>query len=929
MGEGVGATAASRRRRSVWAACLLVASLAGPAALAIPAPAAVPAAVALASASAGSPCGIALPTGEIVGNVTVAGGPAGLAAGLLLNYSYGLAVQVSWAANGTVAETECFNGTGSVTTGPTGAFAFTPTAPVDRCGELNLLDLCWAYSAPLGPLALGPAGGPPAGYTVALSGPDSDLGLALVLEFAGVRIAPTGPTLMTSVGAPTALTATALAGNGSASPLAANFTWSVNGTGWTAPSTDAASLTLTALPGAGIAAVGVRASASAPGASFPAAEATVDVVAVPTTVDAGGTNRTTVDAGGSVAVELTAVGAPEFAYTAAVEPGLGLAPVRFPCTTTLATGGLAAISCSTDLTYPVAGLATPSANVSNGYSADSWALPEIRVDPPPALEVLGPSVGYAGAPFDVELTAVNGSGAPPFREACLAVGGSPLSCTASAGPDWSFAPTFDAAGNFSADAWAIDADGTNRSVAFVLRVVPPLAVGPVTAPVGGLSAGATGTLRATVSGGDLPLRYWWNVSGENAPLLAGTLASDGPVAVTLAPATPGPLVLDLSVVDALGTVLSREAVLEVGPAGPAQLALADAGPAVPVVAGVAVPLGWEVLGPSASADTGFASAVELVLTGPTGPPLAWVNASGIGPLPDLGGGAYAVPGSAWVDGYLNVTVAVGTATTVTVALAGASLPAGGPSTAFAVQADRLHLRLSSPEVVRAGVRSNATLWRVTDPYGNPVPGAPVTIAVSFSGGGADLAVAAIALADNASGVWVNYSVPASGGAVEVEDGAQEVLLGPLIVPATPAAPVAGPTVEAVATAVPVGAAGMAVLAVVRRRRRGRSSTTGEEELRRWAEGRERAIELIGRTGPADLAGLEAAWGTRPVPAELADWIASLVADGTVGATVGPDGRARFCLAGTRPSRPRVVVDPELLDAGLRRRDEALGPRGPA
>jgi len=242
---------------------------------------------------------------------------------------------------------------------------------------------------------------------------------------------------------------------------------------------------------------------------------------------------------------------------------------------------------------------------------------------------------------------------------------------------------------------------------------------------------------------------------------------------------------------------------------------------------------------------------------------------------------------------------------------------------LSVGPDRDHLRLYAPGIANAGARSNATLWRAEDRFGNPVAGALVTIDLAFGGQRTDVVVAAIPLPGGGSGVWVNYSAPTTGpGTVTVLDAAGAVVLGPIAVPAAPRATPPDPTVEAVAAAVPIGTVGAATFAVVRRRRRAREVPTEEEELRHLAEGRARTVELISRAGAIDLAGLEAAWGS-PAPPALADWLASLVADGTVRATVGPDGHPRFCLAHGPADGPRVTFDAELLDRSLRRRDEEL------
>ena len=52
-------------------------------------------------------------------------------------------------------------------------------------------------------------------------------------------------------------------------------------------------------------------------------------------------------------------------------------------------------------------------------------------------------------------------------------------------------------------------------------------------------------------------------------------------------------------------------------------------------------------------------------------------------------------------------------------------------------------------------------------------------------------------------------------------------------------------------------------------------------------------------------------------------MASLVADGSLHAKVGEDGRARFCLASGRADGPRLTLDPEALARSLQKRDDEL------
>jgi hypothetical protein len=83
------------------------------------------------------------------------------------------------------------------------------------------------------------------------------------------------------------------------------------------------------------------------------------------------------------------------------------------------------------------------------------------------------------------------------------------------------------------------------------------------------------------------------------------------------------------------------------------------------------------------------------------------------------------------------------------------------------------------------------------------------------------------------------------------------------------------------------------------------------------------IAAVRAAGALDLVALEGQWAPSPPPPELADWVTSLVADGTLGARTGPDGVARFCLAGPAEGPAHVILDPAALDEAARRRDALL------
>src|SRR5208283_3089942 len=150
------------------------------------------------------------------------------------------------------------------------------------------------------------------------------------------------------------------------------------------------------------------------------------------------------------------------------------------------------------------------------------------------------------------------------------------------------------------------------------------------------------------------------------------------------------------------------------------------------------------------------------------------------------------------------------------------------------------------------------------------------------------------------------------GTWEVTDEAHTVLLGPVPV-AAPASSASAPTaslsplVLVAATLLAVGAAlGMGSLLLGGRARPSPTITEGEEELSRLAEGRETIVDLVRQAGSLGLPEIEDAWEPPPAPPALADWLASLVTDGTLTVTLGEGGRARFALAERRSREPRVT-----------------------
>ncbi|MCI4365358.1 MAG: hypothetical protein L3K10_04770 [Thermoplasmata archaeon] len=868
---------------------------------------------------ASAPCpGSGIPT-SYSGAVSVEGAPVSpsVADDLSLSLNYSLAVEVSNRTSGTVVSDVCQRVAESTTSGPNGSFSVTLSVPSGHCYGSE----CTGITGPFGPLAVAATSGPPDGYESLMTVNGTSLALAFVAELGGIALSPAGASETLSAGAPTHFTAIMTTADGQPSPLSPTLAWNLSGAGWSfVGSNTTTGVTVQSLAGAGLGQLSVAATAGVGTTRFSVGPALVTLESVATFFTSGDANRTDLDVGGSVAFVVGGTGAPAYTYTAEVAPGLGLAPLAWPCSSTPASGGIAAIACRGNITYASPGVADPTVELTNGYSAARGSLPPVTVAPLPALSI-SPEfpAGYVGTPLPVELRVSAGSGTPPYARACLLSTSGPLLCSTSPGPNWTFTPTYALAGTYPAVAWVIDGDGANRSTRFALTVVPRLSVDPIALSVAP-NASAPTELSTHLVGGDLPLRYWWNATGASGSIATGLASDDGPLTTTWIPSAPGAVSLSLTVEDGLGTVAEVSTSVSVGPALAASLAAVEIPGAEPAVAGVPVPLVWLAEDTHGEPVPGFSAVGEVRLTGNGGAPVegAWVNASGAGPLLETSSGSFALPTSAWNLGRLSLTVATTRVGTWEVRLIGPGLLGRSAGLGVDVVADLGHLHLFSPTVALGGARDNQTFWRVADRFGNAASGAVIDVEYSSAGTSTTQVVPVLGAGNGTTGAWVNYTAPGSaGGTLEVTDPAGTPLLGPIAIPASPEGP---PPLNAplltLATAGPVGALGLGLTAWAHRRRRdhrGRDDGVGEDDLRGLVEGRDRVIHLVRDARALDLAGLEAAWDTKPPPPDLADWVASLVADGTLGARTGPDGVARFCLVTSADGPPLVLVDPDALD----------------
>ena len=862
------------------------------------------------------------------GLLTVEGGPlpASAVSNVTLSYSYLEQVTVRYSPNGTLISMDCARESATAATNASGGFSFSIVLPSESCAPVPPSgEACTTYSGPYVPVNVTPAAPSPPGYGVAVARNGSVFALTWVAELARLSVTPAGAVATLSSAAPGRFVATPESANGTPSPLTPSFHWTLAGGGWTFVTDPVAgTATVEGAPGALEGNLTVQASASVGTTKLVTPVVRVHLEAVSTSIGNGTVNRTRVDAGGSLTVTVEAVGAAGYSYSASIDPGLGQASTRIACSTTPRSSSTASVRCATSVTYPSEGTGAMTVNVSNGYSSAVWSSPTLTVDPAPALEVSpSPLTGYAGAPISVVLAVAEGSGTPPYSAACFAPGDGPTLCSHSPGPSWTFRPTFAAAGNYSATAWTVDATGMNRSAAVAVHVLDPLELGALLLGSPNVSAGTAVALTSGVQGGDLPGRLWWNASDLSAPLRTGPVGADGPLSAVFVPPSVGTVRLSLTLIDALGTVAVSSVTVSVAVGPAASVAVTRSAPAAPSVVGFPVPLAWEALNAVEQPVPTFAVPATLsVETSGGGPALSWVNGSAIGSLSSFPEGTFAVPSGAWVAGCLNLTVTPTVAGLLTVQLGGPEIP-GGPLVVHLVAApDPSRLRLFDPTVVVAGDRTNRTYWQVSDRFGNPVPGAYVIVQYLVGGSVSDRTVSVEATLTGATGVWVNYSIPDPGGVVRVLDSSGDLLLGPLHRLVGAAASAQIPALAILLAAASVGAVGALTWAVVPRGLPAARLPDEEEEARRLAEGRGAVLEIVRAAGAATGRSIEVSWGPEPPP-DLDEWVASLVADGTLLARALPDGTAEFSLAPERTPDLRVTVDEVALERAVARREAEI------
>ena len=376
----------------------------------------------------------------------------------------------------------------------------------------------------------------------------------------------------------------------------------------------------------------------------------------------------------------------------------------------------------------------------------------------------------------------------------------------------------------------------------------------------------------------------------------------------------------------------------IGAAGP-PTAIVPVGPSPSeITAGTPAPFAWEAVDAGGAPVSTFAAPAGLTVTesanGSAAP--AWVNASASGPLERSVNGTFVVPATAWTSGVLRLTVDMAAAAPVRVDLFGPDLPSEPGAVPLATLPDLDHLELynATPVVntLAAAGRAYSAFWHVRDRFGDPAPGAQLTVEYATGSSVNETVVPVVWSTAGSTGAWVNVTVPGTiSASVMVLDTAGTTVLGPLAVPAVPAAaPSSSASLSplallAVALLAVSGVGGVGALLLGGRPRASPAPSGEEADLRRLAEGRATVVEIVRAKGPVTVREIEAAWEPLPAPPALADWVASLVTDGTLTAALDPGGTAKFSLAERPEHEPKVTVDEDALAQGIARRDAAIGP----
>jgi len=882
-------------------------------------------------------CAGATTSGSFTGSLGVDGGGSNppTVAGVEVALSYWVDLNFT-PANGT-SLFSCVPESATANTDGTGGLALSAPLPTSTCDRFS----CSIYAGPFGPLVFTVPNGTPPGYFLTQSVSGSQVGLAFVHALTSTRLAPASRVTL-SADAPTTVRAYPTAGNGAPSPASVGYAWQLLGNGWSLLNgSGTATVTIVAFDLASPGTLTVWANGSYNGTAVAAPPVTLEIAAASTTLAQFSVDPTSLDVGYPATFTVTGEGAGGYPYEAYVSPGLGVATTAAPCTTAVVAGGLVSLTCAVSLAYNRSGTAVPTANLTNGFSSATQSFHSVTVGAALGLAVSpANAVAYVDAPVAVTVTADTSTGTGPQGPACLWPGNGRVLCDPGPGPSYPFSVEYGSAGSFSGKATLGDASEANASVPYSATVYERPTLSTFVASTNTLAVGQSATIVGSVSGGALPMTYWWNSSQPAGTLYEGTLTADGTLEFTFVPHVAGPTTITLYVLDSLGTVIPYPTSMNVT-AGPATNVVARVGGGGALVAGAPTSISWTAVNPDGEPVGSWSGPAAIVLgpasSDPTRLPTMWVNISGVPvPSPD---GVYQVNASAWSLGVLRCTVDFAGAGAFVLTLDGGLPPLGGGSNAIALSVgpNTSAPVLSHPTVVTPGARANRTLWQIADRFGDPLVGASIHVDTIVDGAWSNNTSWALGSASTGTSVWVNYSVPENAGAtVFVLSSSGGSLLPPISI----LAPSTGPVVPVAWLLVAVGAAMAAASAIGlwgRARRPGPTPESApsevpasEDELRRWAEGRAHVLQRSSGERGETLDELAKGFvGRPPRPDEMTEWVASLVADGSLRTVLGDDGRSRFVKVGD-DAPPRVELDDRALADALDRRaalDASDGPDG--
>jgi hypothetical protein len=867
------------------------------------------------------------------GSLEVDGGPAPLpsVAGRTISFAYD--IRENYTPSGGPSTVTCVTYRTSNVTDGLGGFSMPASIPGSGCTRSS----CTYYSGPLAPLVFGVANATPPGYFVTSSVDGPAVTLAEVYALAQASLSPSGRATL-STDAPTPILATVQAGNGAPSPATVDYAWDLQGTDWTiVGGNGSANLTIRADDGAGPADLTLWANGTYNGTSEAAAPVELLLSAVQTSALEGNVQPTSLDVGIPALFDVRGSGAIGYSYEISIFPGIGTTPVEAACEENGTDGGTEDVNCETPITYNSTGIVQPSAELTNGYSSAPSSFPTLTIDAAPAVAVTPfPVVAYVEIPTAITVSVAPSTGTQPIGPACLSTGNGREPCVKGPGPSYAFEVAWGSAGAYTAIATVADGAHANVSVKVPVEIYAQL--NATWSSSGALNPGYLGdsyNLSASVRGGAMPLRYWWNTSGGT--LMYGTLDADGSLYYPYIPESVGWANVSLVVLDALGTRDSVAFPALVVPGTAVQIGLGRGEGAGTVTAGTPYELQWEALDSQGVVTPQYQAPETFEVTdqgpGPARP--VWVNGSG-GAVPSGAAGMFSVPPSDWSSGYLDLNVTVGGDGSFALALVG-GLPQelgleGAPT--LHVTTNLAHLRLWDPRAVGSDDRSSNTLYRITDDFDDNVTGGHLQIRSLFGSLSATTS-SVIEEGPNGSTAWVNITaLSASSGTVNVTyDGA-----GPsILLVAVPAAPAPFPWASVALIALGIaGAAALAALVVVRRRRSDDPSDevppATEADLRRLSEGRAHILAHADPTNGRTLDELAKGFpDPPPTPEEVTEWVASLVADGSLMAELASDGRSRFRLAAPPPAPPKVELDDRVLEDALRRqteREDDVGAQAP-